>query len=319
MSPATDGIQQVGYTFDTVQQPNYKAALWSGSASSYVNLNPVGFTESQALGVSNGIQVGFGKQNGVMRGLLWHGSASSFVDISPAATDCIVYGISGGQIVGAVGSGVGFNSNNVFSAGMWTGTTAASFVNLAPAFGNGSGANATNGVQQVGVTTIGPNMVQAATVWTGTAASAQELPPVLGKDQSHALSIDHQGDVVGEAWTNQPNSLVFVEWVPNRLPGDASFDGKVDMSDLMIVARNYGRSGDVGFIDGDFNMDGSVGFDDLVILARNFGAPRPTSNQLAQFDPSFRADVERAFAEVPEPTYVSLLALAAAMMPHRRR
>ena len=54
------------------------------------------------------------------------------------------------------------------------------------------------------------------------------------------------------------------------LAGDANADGKVDFADLVLVARNYGKTNATWF-DGDFNNDGSVGFDDLLIVARNYG------------------------------------------------
>ena len=56
----------------------------------------------------------------------------------------------------------------------------------------------------------------------------------------------------------------------SSIPGDADGDGKVDFSDLVLVARHYGETG-VTWSAGDFNGDGSVGFDDLLIVARNYG------------------------------------------------
>ena len=100
-------------------------------------------------------------------------------------------------------------------------------------------------------------------------------------------------------------------------PGDANLDGKVDFSDLLTVARHYGQLG--GWLDGDFNGDGKVDFEDLVILARNYGAV-PTNDQLALIAPVFRIDVERAFAEIPEPSSgLSLLSISAMVMSRRRR
>lgn len=57
------------------------------------------------------------------------------------------------------------------------------------------------------------------------------------------------------------------------LPGDADGDGKVDFADLVILARNYGRTSGVTWSDGDFNGDGTVDFDDLVLLARHYSRP----------------------------------------------
>lgn len=54
------------------------------------------------------------------------------------------------------------------------------------------------------------------------------------------------------------------------LPADANYDGKVSFDDLVIVARNYGKS-NATWEQGDFDDDGKVDFSDLVIVARNYG------------------------------------------------
>ena len=56
----------------------------------------------------------------------------------------------------------------------------------------------------------------------------------------------------------------------SSMPGDADGDGKVDFSDLVILARNYGKTV-TPWTGGDANGDGKINFDDLVILARNYG------------------------------------------------
>ena len=92
-------------------------------------------------------------------------------------------------------------------------------------------------------------------------------------------------------------------------------DGKVDFSDLVTVARNYGKTGsELGWVDGDFLDEGRVGFDDLLMVAKNYGSAAPTASQLAQFDPAFQADVERAFADVPDPSALPVLSLAMLML-----
>jgi hypothetical protein len=59
------------------------------------------------------------------------------------------------------------------------------------------------------------------------------------------------------------------------VPGDANRDSKVDVSDLGILAANYGQvitasTGD-SWAYGDFNADGKVDVSDLGILAANYG------------------------------------------------
>lgn len=101
--------------------------------------------------------------------------------------------------------------------------------------------------------------------------------------------------------------------------GDVNDDGSVGFDDLVTLARHYGQS-NVWYEQGDLDFDGRVDFSDLALLARNYEETL-TSAQLAEFAPAFRADVQRAFDEVPEPSatgFIFLAAGAALCRPHRR-
>lgn len=130
-------------------------------------------------------------------------------------------------------------------------------------------------------------------------------------DANHTLGYADSADGVVK---NLPANTVLVEFARS---GDADLDGQVDFSDLVTVARNYGRS-NANWDQGDFNYDGKVGFDDLVAVARNYGKP-VTAAQLATFDPSMQAAIKAAFAEVPEPnTIVAMLVAGIAALSRRR-
>lgn len=65
------------------------------------------------------------------------------------------------------------------------------------------------------------------------------------------------------------------------LKGDLNLDRSVNFSDLVILARNYGKSADARWTEGDADYDGRVDFQDLVALAGNYGTSVPpvsTSN-----------------------------------------
>jgi ELWxxDGT repeat protein len=53
------------------------------------------------------------------------------------------------------------------------------------------------------------------------------------------------------------------------LAGDVNGDRVVNFNDLLVLAKNYGRSG-VGLAEGDFDGDGVVNFADLLMLAKNY-------------------------------------------------
>ncbi len=86
-------------------------------------------------------------------------------------------------------------------------------------------------------------------------------------------------------------------------PGDANFDGIVDVADLGILGANF-NAADMQWNTGDFNLDSTTDVADLGILGANWSASQSTGN---------------ASALVPEPTTLSLLAMSVLMVGCRRR
>jgi len=59
----------------------WHASLWSGTAGSWVDLNPAGASASNAWGVSGPLHVGGAVFSGFQRAGVWSGSAASWVDL----------------------------------------------------------------------------------------------------------------------------------------------------------------------------------------------------------------------------------------------
>ena len=321
---ATDGTNQVGvgYGTPTISTSSH-ALLWSGTADSAVDLNPSHIYWAEPLGVGGNQQVGqayFPVDIRNLHAALWSGTAASIVDLNPPGfTSSAAMGVAANQ---QVGMGIVPNQQAGYSNEhplLWRGT-AASVVDLLPGGYTDGGAIGTNGAQQVGFatpTTTGASS-RHAIVWSGSAASALDLQPLLPFyiTGSVANSIDAAGNIFGIGYDSF-NDYYAVEWLPHPpLAGDANLDGKVDFSDLLALARSYGQYG--GWIQGEFDGDGKVDFKDLLILARNYGQTLTTA-QLSQFDLAFRADIERAFADVPEPKAVAPFLISTFVLAMRRK
>src|SRR3954462_1775168 len=98
-----------------------------------IDLNPSGFTSSEADGIANGQQVGVAAGPATdfdSHAILWTGTAASAVDLNPSpsgATMSQAYGVADGQQVGFSGGTATGNPHAI----LWTGT-AASAVDLNP-------------------------------------------------------------------------------------------------------------------------------------------------------------------------------------------
>lgn len=101
----------------------------------------------------------------------------------------------------------------------------------------------------------------------------------------------------------------------NYLPlaGDTNVDGKVDFSDLLTLAQNYGAIG-ATWAQGDFDADGVVNFGDLLALAQDYGQ---TANGVEGI--ATDGDAGLNFGAVPEPSSAIPLAACAVGLLCRRR
>ncbi len=107
------------------------ACIWSGTAASFVNLNPFGATRSAAFDITGTQQAGWANTGGVTSAGIWSGTAASFVNLNPSgATESVAYATDGKQQAGYAHFGANAN------AGIWSGM-ADSFVNLQSVLGSG--------------------------------------------------------------------------------------------------------------------------------------------------------------------------------------
>ena len=186
----TSSGQQAGRAYGSTFGGDGHAALWSGSSSSFVDLNPIGFSKSQVEAISGGQEAGYGSGSatgGGIHALIWSGSANSVVDLNPTS---LIETYSYSQAEGnSGGQQVGFGQGGSTHALLWLGT-AASAVDLNPASALSSEAFATSGVHQVGYAEeiFRSGQARHAMEWSGTAASALDINP-YGAESSQANAI----------------------------------------------------------------------------------------------------------------------------------
>lgn len=181
--------QQVG---DASIGGAYHAGIWSGTAASWMDLNPAGYMGASSIwGVSGEEQVGYASNHAA----LWRGTARSFVDLHPTGyQDSYASGVFDGQQVGYA-----HLSMLTYHASLWNGT-AGSWVNLNPAGNFMSHAYDTNGVNQVG--SVGFSTDEHATMWSGTAASHVDLHPAGAYGYASAAYSISDGQQVGHVGGN---------------------------------------------------------------------------------------------------------------------
>ena len=157
----------------------------------------------------------------------------------------------------------------------------------------------------------------AAGAWNGngirSSSAAADPTKALGYAEAAAvLGISGAQTARFNAKTVDATS-VLVKYV---FKGDANLDGRVSFSDLVALAQNYNTTtGQALWSSGDFNFDGNINFADLVALAQNYNSTLPTPGA---FVAQFEADLQSAFANLPEPTSVALITLTVCVAERRK-
>ena len=132
-------------------------------------------------------------------------------------------------------------------------------------------------------------------------------PPWFGPGRR---SVGDDGQVVFTYRTNLGGRGI-ARWTPpsldDLLPGDANFDGRVNLADFTLLAGNFGLD-DAYWSTADFTGDGRVNLADFTVLADHFGDA--TAGEMA---------VMAAWrASVPEPAAAAALLLAGGLAARRR-
>jgi hypothetical protein len=155
-----------------------QAVVWSGTAGSWIGLNPPGAIYSECRGAYGDRQVGVALFDGFFHGGVWMGTAGSWIDLTPSGTNrSSAAGIYQNMQVG--------DAFEPPRASLWFGT-AASRVDLHPAGAISSSARGIDASRQAGSANFGAG--DRAGAWNGTAASWNELHPI-GAELSQAWDV----------------------------------------------------------------------------------------------------------------------------------
>jgi len=225
-----DGSGQAGYVI--LPGNPVHAAVWSGNAASFVDLNPPGADHSEARGGGGQAQGGYAYFiNGSVASVqaaLWYGSPA-YINLSSSATlypttgswqggaltvgpalHPVLFSGSADSIVDLTPSGAsgtvyglddshqvgGVSISGAQHAALWSGS-AGSFVDLHPIGAVSSLAYGVSGLLQAGVARFGTGAVPHAALWSGTAASYVDLsPPGTTNSVINAASGMRQGGYV---------------------------------------------------------------------------------------------------------------------------
>lgn len=191
------------------------AALWSGTAQSYVDLNPTNIASSTLYGIYANDYVGDIFTNNNHHAALWHGGIDNWVDLNPdvaiGSTALCAYGSQQGGEAIILGRP---------HAALWSGT-AASFKNLSPEGGFDSRVlDMTDGIQ-VGYSGFNnTNDFPHAGLWRGDSSTWLDLHTYVADKltSSKAFGVSINGDEIWVVGEGSQNHGVIWHYTPDAVP-----------------------------------------------------------------------------------------------------
>jgi hypothetical protein len=206
------GDQQVGHTY--FEDGNARAALWRGSAESFVRLDPRTFGSSYAF-ATDGVRQG-GTINTGSEGLavIWDGAAWPYVTLNPpGSTKAEVRGMAEGVQVGFARLP---GQSNPYAA-LWRGT-AESYINMNPTGSTWSEILATKGQYHVGRAWFAS--LSDAVLWLGDEPNNYVnlhhlLPPSYSISTATGVFVDGETIYVsGYAWGQGYQAVLWIGTIP---------------------------------------------------------------------------------------------------------
>lgn len=191
------------------------ALLWNlGQSKTPVDLNPSGFSYSEAYAVRGTTQAGyaFSSTTNSYHAIFWQGTAASAVDLTPSTlSSAYTTGLGSKSEVGC-GTPSGLSVSHAL---IWHGT-AASMKDLHPAGFTDSCARAAQGSVQVGYGHFTSTKALHALLWNGSAKTAVDLQQYLPNtfSSSEAYAIDKFGRILGSAYSTSTATWHAVMWIP---------------------------------------------------------------------------------------------------------
>lgn len=173
-----DGSTQVGWAYQKVGQNYYLyAAMWLGSAQSYVNLAPSAsvYNGSEAYGIRGSLIVGMANHwnTGYAHPCMWTGPSHTFTDLFVASR--MQFGYAYATDGTLVGGSVIYKNTSTYHATIWNGT-AASALDLNPAgYTTSEIVGMIPGIQMGYVKRAG--FGEEAALWRGTTESLHIIAP----------------------------------------------------------------------------------------------------------------------------------------------
>lgn len=241
---ASDGVHQVGWARQGAGGGgNQHAALWTGSAATFTDLNPLGYYRSQSHGIDGDMQAGWAANlvDFHDNAMIWRGSHDAFTNLHPIHLPEYVdsYCLAAGGGIQA-----GYAYSGATHASMWAGSSE-TFVDLHPPGAVLSQALATTGALQGGYATFGST--SHAAIWSGAAESFVDLHPSGSSgSEIRGMSGDIQvGVSSGHAflWTGTAESAVDLHsYVTGSYTGSAAHGVASDGTIVGLVSFGPGST-----------------------------------------------------------------------------